>query len=294
MRSNKKNLQVISDVSIIVSNALAEDIGNGDITCEYVLNKDIKIKAVITSKDKNVVVCGLDVIKEAFRLVDRSLKVIAHVKEGTLLKSKTKICSVSGSAVSILKAERTALNFLGRLSGIATQTRMLADKLKKSKTQILDTRKTTPGIRILEKYAVKTGGGSNHRSGLYDQVLIKDNHLRILKKISSGLSLCDIIKRTRLKAPSETIIEIEVINNRELKDALMGEPDIVMLDNMNLASMKKAVALRDKVNSAIKLEASGNITEKNIKSVASCGVDFISMGALTHSVKCVDFSLNMK
>jgi len=170
MRLNKNDQAVLSDVSIIVSNALAEDIGSGDITCEYALNKKTKIKAVISLKDKDVVVCGLDVIKEVFRQVDRKTKVITHVKEGSLLRAKTAICTVTGWAESILKAERTALNFLGRLSGIATQTRMLADKIRKYKTLILDTRKTTPGIRVLEKYAVKIGGGRNHRSGLYDQV----------------------------------------------------------------------------------------------------------------------------
>ncbi|MCG2712983.1 MAG: carboxylating nicotinate-nucleotide diphosphorylase [Candidatus Omnitrophica bacterium] len=294
MRANKNNSQVLSEVSIIVSNALAEDIGDGDITCEYALNKETKIKAVITSKDNNVVVCGLEVIKEVFRQVDRGIKVVVHVKEGSLLGSKTAICTVTGEAEGILKAERTALNFLGRLSGIATQTKMLTDKIRKYKTLILDTRKTTPGIRVLEKYAVKIGGGSNHRYGLYDQVLIKDNHLRILKKNSSHRTLCDIIKTIRINAPRETIIEIEVSNIQELKDALTGEPDIIMLDNMDTGQMKKAVSLRNKVNKNIKLEASGNITGKNIKSVAICGVDFISMGALTHSVKCVDFSLNVK
>ncbi|MCK4994224.1 MAG: carboxylating nicotinate-nucleotide diphosphorylase [Candidatus Omnitrophica bacterium] len=279
---------------MIVSNALAEDIGNGDITCEYTLDEKVRIKALISSKESNVVVCGLEVIKEVFRQVDQKTKVIAHVKEGTQLMGKTEICTVTGEASSVLKAERTALNFLGRLSGIASAARILADKIKKNKAQILDTRKTTPGLRVLEKYAVKTGGGSNHRTGLFDQVLIKDNHLRILKKNASGLALCDIIKKIRKKGPLQTIIEIEVTSLGELKDALMGEPDIIMLDNMNLRSMKKAVNLRDKVNSHIKLEASGNITQKNIKSVAECGVDFISIGAMTHSVKCVDFSLNVK
>ncbi len=294
MRLNKNKTQVLTEVSMIVSNALAEDIGNGDITCEYTLDEKVRIKALISSKESNVVVCGLEVIKEVFRQVDQKTKVIAHVKEGTQLMGKTEICTVTGEASSVLKAERTALNFLGRLSGIASAARILADKIKKNKAQILDTRKTTPGLRVLEKYAVKTGGGSNHRTGLFDQVLIKDNHLRILKKNASGLALCDIIKKIRKKGPLQTIIEIEVTSLGELKDALMGEPDIIMLDNMNLRSMKKAVNLRDKVNSHIKLEASGNITQKNIKSVAECGVDFISIGAMTHSVKCVDFSLNVK
>ncbi len=294
MRLNKNNQAVLSDVSMMVSNALAEDIGSGDITWEYALNKKAKIKAVIFAKDKNVVICGLDVIKEVFRQVDRRTKVTVHIKEGTQLRSKTAICTIRGQAESILKAERTALNFLGRLTGIATQTRMLADKTRKYKARILDTRKTTPGLRVLEKYAVKTGGGTNHRSGLFDQVLIKDNHLSIIKKFSSSVSLCDIIKNTRKNAPGKTIIEIEVCSLQELKDALRGGPDIIMLDNMNIGQMKKAVFLRDKVNKKIKLEASGNITEKNIRAVAKCGVDFISMGILTHSVKCADFSLKVE
>ena len=288
------NETVISDVSIAVSNALAEDIGSGDITCKYALGRKVKIQAVISSKDEQVLVCGLDVIKEVFRQVDPGIKLIAHVKEGRNLKTKTAICTVTGQAESILRAERTALNFLGRLSGIATQTRLLADKISKYKTKILDTRKTTPGLRVLEKYAVKIGGGRNHRFGLYDQVLIKDNHLSIIKKISPKISLCDIIKLTRSNAPKKTIIGIEVSNLGELSDALSGSPDIIMLDNMNIAEMKKSVSLRNRVNKKIKLEASGNITGRNIALVAKCGVDFISMGVLTHSIKCVDFSLNVK
>lgn len=294
MALNKKTNQVLSDVSIIVSNALAEDIGNGDITCENALDKKVKIEAVISLKETSAVVCGLNVVKEAFRQVNGKTKVIMHVKDGELIKGKKDICTVKGDAGSILKAERTALNFLGRLSGISTKTMGLAKLIQGQKAKILDTRKTTPGIRVLEKYAVKKGGGNNHRFGLYDQILIKDNHLRIMKKKSSALSLCDIIKKTRLRAPKKTIIDIEVTNIAELKDALLGNPDIIMLDNMSLALMRKAVSLRNNKNRRIKLEASGNIDEKNIKSVAACGVDFISIGALTHSVKCVDFSLNVK
>ena len=294
MRSNKNNSQVLSDISIIVSNALAEDIGDDDITCVHALKGKVKVKAVITSKDKNVVVCGMEVVKEIFRQVDRRTKVTFHVKDGTLLKGKKEICTITGQAVSILKAERTALNFLGRLSGIATQTRMLAGKISRYKTLILDTRKTTPGIRVLEKYAVKIGGGTNHRKGLYDQILIKDNHLRVIKKYSSCHSLYDIILKTRRSATSRTIIEIEVSSISQLKDALRGKPDIIMLDNMNIAKMKEAVTLRNKIDQRIKLEASGNITGENIARVAKCRVDFISVGALTHSVKCTDFSLNVK
>jgi len=293
LRLKNEKKHVISDISIIVSNALAEDIGNGDITCEYGLNKTVNIKALIISKEPDVVVCGLDVLKEAFAQVDKRTKVIAHVKEGDRLKGKSEICTIKGAAASILNTERTALNFLGRLSGIATKTRIISDKIRKSKAIILDTRKTTPGLRVLEKYAVKVGGGSNHRTGLFDQVLIKDNHLKILKKTFSGYSLCDIIKQTRKKVPKKIIIEIEVKNISEFKDALMGVPDIIMLDNMNLVAMKKAVELRNKINKHIKLEASGNITGENIRLVAACGVDFISMGVLTHSAECVDFSLNV-
>lgn len=285
--TNKNKLQNV------VCNALSEDLGGGDITCKYVLTKKTKVKAVIVLKQKEAVICGLDVLKEVFKQINKNTKIVFHAKDGSFLKKRTKICTITGYAEDILKAERTALNFLGRLSGIATMSRIIARKVEKYKAVVLDTRKTTPGLRFLEKYAVKAGGCSNHRQGLFDQILIKDNHIGIIKNKYPSLSLCDIIKRARNRAPKKTIIEIEVSNLIELKDALAGKPDIIMLDNMGILQMKKAVQLRDELSKSVKLEASGNITLKNIASVAKCGVDFISSGMLTHSVVCTDFSLKI-
>ena len=291
MRLNKKTSPVLSDISMIVSNALAEDIGWGDITCAAVIDQDVIIQADIFAKEKNIVVCGLELIKEVFRQIDQKIKVKFNVSEGTYLNAKKLICTIIGPAGSILKGERTALNFLGRLSGIATKTRKISQLIKKYKAVILDTRKTTPGLRVLEKYAVKTGGGTNHRFGLFDQVLIKDNHIQILRNVSGCADLCDMIIQVREKTAKGVKIEIEVTSLAEFKDAMQGKPDIIMLDNMSIEQMKQAVNLRNKANKQILLEASGNVTEKTIKGIAACGVDFISLGALTHSVQCVDFSL---
>lgn len=294
MRSIKENPKILSDIPSIVCNALSEDIGSGDITCAAVIDKNLMISADIFAKEKEIVVCGLDIVKEVFAQIDQKVKIKCNVPEGSFLKAKKSICRITGPAISILKGERTALNFLGRLSGIATQTRRISQKIKKYKAQVLDTRKTTPGLRLLEKYAVKIGGGKNHRFGLFDQVLIKDNHIQIARNVSKPADLCDIIKRVRDKVGKSMIIEIEVTDLTELKAAMRGQPDIIMLDNMNVRTMKKAVGLRNKINKQIKLEASGNVTETNIKNIAACGVDYISSGALTHSVRCIDFSLKTK
>jgi nicotinate-nucleotide pyrophosphorylase (carboxylating) len=296
LRRSKANLnkkQVISDVSLIISNALAEDIQSGDITCRSVFKGNPDITAKIFSKQSNIVICGLNVLKEVFSQIDSKIKISFKVKEGSFLKSKRLICVLSGPAKSILKAERTALNFLGRLSGIATKTHKITQKIRKYKAKVLDTRKTTPGLRLLEKYAVSIGGGINHRFGLFDQVLIKDNHIQIIKNHSQFNSLCDMIKSVRSQVPLGTKIEIEVDNLEQFKDVIRANPDIVMLDNMNCKKMKQAVAIRNQANKNIKLEASGNISEKNIEKIAACGVDLISIGGLTHSIECVDYSLKL-
>ncbi|MBU1042935.1 MAG: carboxylating nicotinate-nucleotide diphosphorylase [Candidatus Omnitrophica bacterium] len=294
MRSSKKNTQVLSDISIIVSNALAEDIGSGDITCAAVIAQDVIMQADIYLKEKNIVVCGLEMIKEVFSQIDQKVKVKFNVAEGAYLTAEKSICTIIGPAISILKGERTALNFLGRLSGIATKTQKISQLIKKYKAIVLDTRKTTPGLRILEKYAVKTGGGANHRFGLFDQILIKDNHIQIMRDVSGYVNLSDMIKQVRKKTAKQVKLEIEVTSLAEFKDAIQGKPDIIMLDNMNIIQMKQAVSLRNKTNKRVLLEASGNVTEKNIAGIAACGVDFISLGSLTHSFRCIDFSLKTK
>ncbi len=294
MRSNKKINQGVLDISMIISNALAEDIGFGDITCSAVIEHEPVMQADIFAKEKNIIVCGLEIVKEVFNQIDKKIKVKFNIAEGSCAGFKKSICTISGPASSILKGERTALNFLGRLSGIATKTRKISEKIKKYKAVVLDTRKTTPGLRVLEKYAILTGGGQNHRFGLFDQVLIKDNHIQIMRNVSGYANLCDMINKVRKKTEKGIKLEIEVTSLAQLKDAIQGKPDIIMLDNMSIKQMKQAVDLRNKTNKQIKLEASGNVTEKTIAKIATCGVDFISMGALTHSVECADFSLKSK
>ncbi|MBU4304238.1 MAG: carboxylating nicotinate-nucleotide diphosphorylase [Candidatus Omnitrophica bacterium] len=275
-----------------VTNALAEDIGSGDITSEILIPADAVLKADIVVKEDDIVVCGTDVVAEVFRQVDASIKVRVRVKDGQKVKKDTVICTVNGPARGILTAERTALNFLARLCAIATKTSRMVDKIRPYKAKILDTRKTTPGMRFLEKYAVKTGGGVNHRFGLFDQVLIKDNHLGLLRSAKPDYSIDTALSEARKRLKDTKIkIEVEVENLDDFKKVLAVRPDVVMLDNMSPAMMKKAVAVRDACNKKIKLEASGNITEENIAQFARCGVDYISSGSLTHSVKAIDVSL---
>ncbi len=288
----KKNIS--RAVALIVRNALAEDVGCGDITGEALFDKSLNVCADIICKEEYAVLYGIEVIEEVFRQLDKNIKVFPRAGDGDIIKKGQIVCSISGPAPALLIGERTALNFLGRLSGIATRTSRFVKKIKGLKVKILDTRKTTPGLRVLEKSAVKAAGGSNHRFGLFDQVLIKDNHIDILRHLSGAdYTPCAIVNKARNKLKKKTIIEIEVRDKEELVSALKGNPDIIMLDNMNIEAMKKAVKLKNLYNKKIKLEASGNINEKNIRNVALCGVDFISVGSLTHSINTVDFSLKV-
>ncbi len=295
MRLPKKNFEQVTDLSLIVTNALIEDIGTGDVTAEALIPEQMRSTAEITVKDNNVIICGLGVLKEVFRQSDHRIKVVSAVRDGECLRRGALVATITGSSRGILRAERTALNFLGRLSGIATKTRAIVDAVKSiDGVKILDTRKTTPGLRELEKYAVRIGGGYNHRFGLYDQVLIKDNHLKILLDCLPGSDVGTVVAAAKKQAASHILVEVEVKNLNELVQALRANPDRIMLDNMALPQMKKAVSLRNFYNPNVKLEASGNVTMKNIAGIARCGVDFISLGGLTHSVTCADFSLNMK
>ncbi|MDD5746658.1 MAG: carboxylating nicotinate-nucleotide diphosphorylase [Candidatus Omnitrophica bacterium] len=295
MRLPKKDFDNVSDLALIVTNALIEDIGSGDVTAEALVPEQMRSTAEITLKDNNVIICGVGVLKEVFRQSDRRIKVSLHVKDGERRRKNTLVATITGPSRGILQAERTALNFLGRLSGIATKTRAIVEKVKAiDGVKILDTRKTTPGLRALEKYAVRIGGGYNHRFGLYDQVLIKDNHIKILLDCLPGSNVGTVVSAAKKQVDSHILVEVEVKNLNELVQALRANPDRIMLDNMALPQMKKAVSLRNFYNPNVKLEASGNVTIKNISGVARCGVDFISLGGLTHSVTCADFSLNMK
>ncbi len=263
--------------------ALKEDMNNGDITSDYLIDDNLRGKAIITFKEEGIV-CGLDVVRIIFSIVDKSLKVSKLVDDGeTVVKGKD-IATIEGNLKSILKAERVALNFLQRMSGIATKSKKISKLIKDFDVRVVDTRKTTPGLRVFEKYAVKTGGCFNHRFNLSDAVMIKDNH------ISSVGSVEKAIKKIRSEIPHTVKIEIEVKNLDELKEALDNGVDIIMLDNMDTDTMKKAVEI---TNKRAVLEASGNITNETIEEVASTGVDIISVGGLTHSFESMDISLNI-
>lgn len=273
--------------------ALREDIGNKDITTELIIPRNKFVKSVLLAKG-DCVICGLTVVSCIFKLIDKSIKFEPLVKEGDFVKKGRKIARVSGSARSILTAERVALNFLSILCGVSTKTREYVRAIKPYKAKIIDTRKTIPGLRLLEKYAVRIGGGFNHRMCLDEMVLIKDNHIKVM-----GDRLWVIgSKVIKNKIPSKVRIEIEVKNLKEFKNALKLNPNTIMLDNMSIEDMKRAVKIRNHPSPNTyhltpKLEASGGITLKNVKKVASTGVDMISIGALTHSVASVDISLEI-
>jgi nicotinate-nucleotide pyrophosphorylase (carboxylating) len=269
--------------------ALTEDLGRGDITTRALFPKAVPAEAVITAKQAGVV-AGLPVARAVFQQVDRRLKFRALVNEGERIKSGTVLAAIRGDGRSILTGERVALNFLQRLSGIATLTAQFVDAAKGAKVAILDTRKTTPGLRLLEKYAVRTGGGRNHRFGLYDAILIKDNHLAL-----HG-SLADAVRRAKDRAPRRPhrqhrmAVEVEAATLAEVEAAVRAGADAILLDNMSLDQLRKAVRLS---GGRAFLEASGGVTLANVRDVAATGVDAISIGALTHSAPALDLSLEV-
>ena len=272
----------------IIDRALAEDISGGDITSEALLPPGLQGKAVIRVKAKGVLAGG-EVAKRVFLRVDPSLKIEIIIKDGARVKPGDMLAAISGTVMSVLKAERVALNFLQRLSGIATETARFVARAQGLPVTILDTRKTTPGLRLLEKYAVRTGGGQNHRLDLSDGILIKDTHLAALRAL--GMDLPGIITRAKRNAPHHLKVEIEVSTVEEAVEAAAAGADIIMLDNMSPEEMRRAASLAP---AGVKLEASGGITLKNIGAAARSGVDFISIGALTHSPRALDISLTIQ
>jgi len=273
----------------MVQSILKEDIGKRDITTELTIPKDKRVKAVLLAKEDGVV-CGLNVAAGVFKEIDKKIKFKPLVLEGQPVKKGKILARVEGRAQSILTAERVALNFLSLLSGIATKAREYVDRIKPYKVKIMDTRKTVPGLRELQKYAVRVGGGLNHRMKLDEMVLIKDNHLKVH---GSRFMAQGSIKK---KIPKRMKIEIEVKNLREFKDALKAGPDIIMLDNMKIVDIKKAVKINRTPHTVHRkplIEASGGITLANVKKVAATGVDMISIGELTHSLKSMDISLEV-
>lgn len=264
-----------------VREALAEDIGTGDITTHATIPEDMTASGNFIAKQDGVI-CGLDVVRAVFATVDSRTTFTPAVRDGDRVSKGDIIAVVSGFAASLLSAERVSLNFLQHLSGIATYTAECVAKVASTKAKIVDTRKTTPGLRVFEKYAVKVGGGSNHRFNLADGVLIKDNHI----KAAGGITAA--VNAARENAPHTLKIEVEVENEEMLREALDAKADIIMLDNMDLQQMADAVRI---VDGKALTEASGNMDQKDLSQVAATGVDLISMGALTHSVKAMDISL---
>jgi nicotinate-nucleotide pyrophosphorylase (carboxylating) len=278
----------IKSVEPIVDLALAEDLENGDITTEVVIPSDIKGKAYLVARESGIV-AGLKVAETIFNKVDASLKYNSLVRDGDAIHPGDRIAEIAGPMASILQAERTALNFIQRLSGIATETAKYVAEISGTNAYVTDTRKTTPGLRILEKYAVKVGGGYNHRQNLGDGVLIKDNHLAVIR--CNGIKIDEVIEKAREKAERGMKIEVEVESLDDFKIAMSSGADVIMLDNMEIEEMKEAVKM---ASGRFKIEASGNITIQNVGDVARTGVDYISIGSLTHSVKALDISLEVE
>lgn len=268
-----------------IKNALTEDVGDGDHTSLSTIPADTQGKAKLIIKEDGIL-AGVELALEIFKVVDANLKVDVLLKDGDQVKVGDIGLTVSGSTHSILIAERLVLNCMQRMSGIATKTNHIVALLKETKTKILDTRKTTPGLRYLEKWAVRIGGGVNHRIGLYDMILIKDNHVDYAGGISNAIKSAQKYLSDQQKSLQ---IEIEVRNIEELTQVLqIGGVDRIMLDNFSFDKLREAVKL---IDGKFITEASGGITEENVKEYANCGVDYISMGALTHSVKSLDISL---
>ena len=295
----------LKKIDNLIKLAIQEDIFTGDITSNSLISDNLVVKGSFVAKE-NGIVAGLPVVEYFFSKLDKGVSLKQNVRDGTFVKKGETIASIKGSAKTLLSGERIALNFLQRLSGIATLTAQFVERIKPLKTHIMDTRKTIPGWRYLEKYAVAVGGGVNHRMGLYDQVLIKDNHLDILKvetglkpvSTSHGSIIEKAVSALRQKIKNGILVEVETRTLEEVADALKAEVDIILFDNMNIAQLDEAVKMvknwkPSKAGRRPLTEASGNITMENVHLVAQTGVDRISVGAITHSAKALDISLEI-
>ncbi|WP_145336410.1 carboxylating nicotinate-nucleotide diphosphorylase [Paenibacillus xylanexedens] len=265
---------------------LREDVGAGDVTTNVTIPAGSESKAVIHAKDHGVI-AGMTIAELVFQVVDPELRYTAKVNDGDIVIPGTILAEVEGSTHSLLTGERLALNLLQRMSGVATRTRSYVDALDGLKTRLVDTRKTTPGHRLLEKYAVRVGGGANHRFGLYDAVMIKDNHIK-----GAG-SITEAVERARAVIPHTMTIEVETENMAQVQEALQAGADIIMLDNMRPDRMREAVALIREQAPHVKIEASGNVSLETIRGIAETGVDVISVGRLTYSFESLDISLDL-
>jgi len=269
------------NIDALIEAALKEDMPAGDITSENIVPSDSISRAFIVAKEEGVL-AGIYVAERVMKKIDRTVFFEIHQKDGQKIKRGDKIAALKGPSVSLLKGERTALNFLQRMSGIATTTQKFVKALDGKKTKVLDTRKTTAGLRSLEKYAVRMGGGTNHRFSLSDMVMIKDNHIKIVGNISDAV----LLARKKIKPGIK--IEVETTSREEAEEALKCGADIVMLDNMSLDRMREVVKL---LSGKVLVEVSGNINLSRASKIADLGVDFISVGALTHSYKSLDISM---
>ncbi|ODS30811.1 MAG: nicotinate-nucleotide pyrophosphorylase [Candidatus Scalindua rubra] len=300
----------LEKIKEIVQLAIKEDIGKGDITARIFIPESSESEGIFITKEDGII-AGLPVAKYVFSQIDNSLLFSSNIEDGSKINKDTILAKVKGSALSILSAERLALNFLQRLSGIATHTNEFVQKVKGYKTQIMDTRKTTPGWRYLEKYAVRVGGGVNHRMGLYDQILIKDNHLKIIeedqkKKRSENLFkenglIHKLVEKARKQTGNGMLIEVEVEDLSHIKNMLDTGVDIIMFDNMESSKISEAVnmvreferAQNARNGKAVLTEASGNISIENVEEYAKTGVDRISVGTITHSARALDISMDI-
>jgi len=286
MQNDLKRIAVWGELSPLVidpliRSALAEDIGTGDITTDSVISPSTQISGRLIAKEDGCI-CGLPVFCRVYALLDPAVVIEPAVAEGAQVRRGDLLARISGPARAILTGERVALNYLQRLSGIASRTAWAVDQVAGSKARITDTRKTTPGLRVLEKYAVRVGGGSNHRFNLSDGILIKDNHIQAAGSITVA------VDAARARAPHTLKIEVEVENSAMIAEALACHSDIIMLDNMDQAAIEAAVR---QIDGRAMIEISGNMGERDIKALAATGIDLISIGALTHTVKAMDISL---
>ncbi len=265
----------------LIEAALKEDMPQGDITSETIIPANSESEAIILAKEEGVL-AGIDVVERVFHKIDPSIVFKKKLNDGQKFKKSQTLATIRGPSISLLKAERTALNFLQRMSGVATTTQNFVQALQGTRTKILDTRKTTPGMRHLEKYAVKMGGGENHRFNLSEMVLIKDNHLRIIGSISQA------VKSAKERIMPGVKVEVEVTSLEEVQEAVQSGADMIMLDNMSKGAIKEVVK---RLKGKVPLEVSGKVSLRRVKEIASLGVDFISVGSLTHSYKSVDISI---
>ena len=281
-------LPLLSDLQALIDRALQEDLAIGDPTTDGLVPPDLPGRGLVFAKGGGVL-CGAPVAAMVFQRVDPSLRVEQVLHDGDRLERGTAILRLRGPAASMLKAERVAVNFLQHLSGVATETARYVERVQGLPVRVVDTRKTVPGIRALQKYAVHVGGGGNHRKNLGDGILIKDNHLAVLR--ASGRPLREIVRQAVATASHTIKVEVEVTTLDEVREALEGGAHVLLLDNMSVEQMRQAVAL---VNKRAALEASGGITLETVRAVAETGVDLISVGALTHSVKALDISMDVE